>query len=652
MKNLLYATLFLIFAKVPAQQVAVQEPLEPQWRLVQKGNNAFDRMWYAKAAEFYEKALAQNSKNRVPSIMQKAADSYYYDTDMEHAYKWYDELYKNYENEMAPDALYRYFQSLEGVGKYHRANQILEKYRSLGNKDLRMTEAEYRVFLDSLQAHPTDYAIHDLEINTPYSEFGPVFYKEGVLFAAAKEPGFSSTKEYKWNEEPWLDLYYAQRNTSTQELSQLERLPDNINSKYHEADAALSPDGKTLYFTRNNFLKKYKLDAENTNNLKIYRSKLVNGQWTDPEELPFDSDNYSTGHPALNADGSKLYFISDMPGSIGMTDIFVVDILPDGGFSTPHNLGPKVNTVHREMFPYVYQNHLYFASDGLPGMGGLDVFEADFMDNGQGVAKPHNMGLPINSNTDDFSLIINEAEGMGYFASNREGGKGDDDLYSFSKTILWAGLQGTVTDTDTHLPLANAQVEVFDESQNLLVSLTTDADGNYAFKEVDPNTAYAVRAKLDGYKEDGKSLKTLANQMVNADLSLKPLAKHIVEEAGVKKIKINDIHFDFDHADIRNDASHELATLIDVMKEYPNMVIKIESYTDSRGSKEYNRDLSDRRAKSTRDYIISQGIAPNRIESAIGYGEASLINGCSDGVSCSLEQHEANRRSEFIIIKM
>lgn len=346
-----------------------------------------------------------------------------------------------------------------------------------------------------------------------------------------------------------------------------------------------------------------------------------------------------------------------MPGSMGKTDIFVVDVLEDGSFSEPKNLGKEINTEQREMFPFFNGDKLYFSSDGHVGLGGLDIYESVY-DEEEGFQEVKNLGKPINSNKDDFSYIVNDENQQGFFASNREGGKGDDDIYSFKRLIIEEvpvyenAIAGVVTELSTGDVMPRALVELLDENGIKLMEMETEEDGSFVFEDLEGNTKYTINTVKDQYVNNEIQVSTLENETVEVDVAMKRLEEMIALEDGIKKIKTDMIHFDFDKSYIRTDAAKELDKLVSVMKEYPGMVIKIESHTDSRGSRVYNEYLSDKRAKSTRDYIISQGIDADRIVSATGYGESRLINECDGTVRCTEEMHYLNRRSEFIIVKM
>ncbi|MDC6350627.1 OmpA family protein [Zeaxanthinibacter sp. PT1] len=633
----------------------------PTSKLLMKADQYFNKMWYAEAAELYELAL-EDSENHSFKTIERVGDAHYYNTNMERAYYWYDMLYDKYKKEMSTDNIFKYAHSLKGTGKYSRAkrlmrlyNKELEKQDQNRNGNIRR-ETRGEVVLDNILNSESLMEVKNLDINSKYSDFSPMRYGEDqLLFASAADSSFFSTRRYKWNNQPYLDLYVAKMNEESQEVRDAVKFDKTVNTKYHEASVTFSPDQKTIYFTRNNYGKKLKRDKHGVNHLKIYRSVKTEKGWTEAEPLSFTSDDYSTGHPALSPDGKQMYFVSDMPGTIGATDIFVVDVREDGSFSDPRNLGPEINTDRKEMFPFINNDKLYFSSDGHVGLGGLDIFEVAFNQE-DGFLEVRNMGRPVNSNKDDFSFIIDEETQKGFFASNRSGGKGDDDIYSFKKLIPEEvnenAIAGIVTEIVNGEVVPEALVTLLDENNRTLKEVVTEADGSFVFEELDGNTKYSIKVSKESYFESNSVVSTLDNQRIDTSVELKKLEELIAVEDGIRKIKMDMIYFDFDKFNIRQDASEELDKLVAILNEYPSMVIKIESHTDSRGPKVYNTYLSDKRAKSTRDYLVSQGIDPKRIQSAIGYGEDRLLNNCDGSVRCSSQQHQLNRRSEFIIVDM
>ncbi|MEO1548440.1 MAG: OmpA family protein [Bacteroidota bacterium] len=628
-------------------------------KLVQKANYFFDKMWYAKAAEYYEMALAKGEETYTFPLLERAGDAHYYTTNMNRAHHWYSILYDRYDEQMDSENLFRYMNALKGTGKYARSKRISRLYNR--TMDAESSSAKEQASpevleskLDEILNTKRNLKVYNLPINSKYSYFGPTFYgDQEVVFASARENKGNKSKIDRRNNQPFLDLYTAEIDSILMDFKNPARISDAVNSKFHEAGATFSPDGETMFFTRNNYKRKLKRDKKGVNHLKIYRSQKVDGEWSEVQEVPFNSDNYSTGHPAMSLDGKRLYFVSDMPGSIGKTDIFYVDLLEDGGYSSPVNLGPEVNTVEREMFPFATTNRIYFSSDGHLGLGGLDIFYAQISD--EQFSQVKNAGRPINSNKDDFSYVFQEKTGLGYFASNRDGGKGDDDIYGFRDAVPVATkmfqITGTVKDEISKDVLTGVDVEIWNETEEQLITkVQTDEEGKFVLDNLEEGQQYIVKTKTNFYVDNQQTI--IARENTDVEIALQKMEDLIVEEEGVLKLKPNNIYFDFDKSVIRDDASIELDKLVDALREHPDMVIKIESHTDARGNMHYNKKLSDRRAKASRDYIISQGIDASRIESAIGYGEETLLNGCVYGVECSEEEHELNRRSEFIIVKM
>ena len=642
----------------------------PLTKLIKKANRYFKKMWYAEAAILYEKALNKNKKNYSRHILQKAGDSYYFNTNMKKAYHWYNILYNIYKRDMSTDNLFKYAHSLKGVGKYSKAKKIVKLYnrkikekikeriKKEGDTILDTKQTPNEILLDNILSKKQRFKIKNLSVNSEYSDFSPMFHgKDKIVFASTKDSLYFNTRLYKWNNQPYSDLYVSKINEDSQELNSAVKFSKKISTKYHEASVAFSLDS-SMYFSANNYSKKLKRGRNGTNNLKIYRSKKADGEWSKGIELPFSSNEYSIGHPALSPDGKQLYFVSDMPQSIGKTDIFVVDVLGGNTFSEPRNLGPDINTEGREMFPFISAKKLYFSSDGHIGLGGLDVYEVPYDD--EGFKEVKNVGQAVNSNKDDFSYIVDEESQKGYFTSNRAGGKGSDDIYSFKRLIVEEveenlnAINGVVTDLITSEMMPNAGVILLDKNNVKLKEVTANDDGSFVFKDLENNTKYIVRVVVEGYFDEEMIVNTKENEVVDLSVKmkkLKELKELIVVENGIMKFKTDMIYFNFDKFNIRTDATNELDKIVEVMTAYPNMVIKIESHTDARGKRAYNKHLSDKRAKATKNYLIEHGIDGNRIESAIGYGEEELLNECGDGIGCSEGKHQLNRRSEFIIVK-
>ncbi|MFL1896290.1 OmpA family protein [Aquimarina sp. 2-A2] len=627
-------------------------------RQYKRADNLFERMEYIEAAAAYE-AIIQNG-DRSSDILKKAGDAHYFNTNMEAAHRWYDMLVSEYPDQVEAEYIFRYAHALQGVGDNRSAKRWMKKFaKHADDNDLRSKEfAQDKISLNDILDLEPQFVLRNLSINTKFSDFGPMFYNEKLVYSSAADTSNYTTRRYHWNQQPFLNLLVGNLNASRTDATFEAEFSKELNSKYHEATVSFSPDMRKLYFTRNNYDKRLGRDEDGVNHLKLYSADIIeeNGEieWINIIELPFNSDEYSVGHPSVSPDGKKLYFVSDMPGSIGATDIFVVDILGDNQYTQPKNLGAQINTYGREMFPYITEKALYFASDGHLGLGGLDVFESNYT---YAFDTPINLGAPLNSNLDDFGFIIKEKENKGFVCSNRKSGKGDDDIYSFERFPVEKCIQtlnGNIRSAKTGDPISGGTVSLYSNKGDKVEEVETNSNGEYVFaSEPECGKTYKIEAGKSGFKTKNENVSISKNAgKTTVPITLESINELIVEEKGILKIKIGIVYFDLGKHKIRNDAAIELDSIVFLMQEYPNMTIKIESHTDSRAPDNYNLKLSDNRAKATRDYIISKGIDAKRIESAVGYGETRLINECQNEVPCPEIRHQQNRRSEFIIVQL
>jgi outer membrane protein OmpA-like peptidoglycan-associated protein/Tol biopolymer transport system component len=625
-----------------------QEPL------IRKADDQYGAFSFKTAQDIYQRVLDKGFASA--EVLQKLGNTYYFNADYPQAAGIYERLLADYPDQAGPEYYFRYAQALKSLGDPARSARAMEQYfeqtgRSLDS--LYAGEQGAMEYLAEIKQHSGGYRLEAFRHNTRYLDFAPSFFGEELLFSSDRDTGNLARYRHTWNARDFMDVYRVPSDTAGK--SEVSKL-DGINSRWHESTTALSPDGQTLYFTRNNYRNgKIVTDAEGVVRLKIYQATLRDGVWADIRELPFNSDAYSVAHPALSPDGKTLYFASDMPGTLGQSDIFRVALREDGGFGKPENLGPKVNSAARETFPYVSSDGvLYFASDGVYSLGGLDVFAvklAQLPFRG----KVLNLGAPVNSPMDDFTFILDGQTRKGYFASNREGGLGGDDIYAVTelKPLPFACVQeipGTVRDKITNEVLAGATVQVIDEENQQVSSAVTDADGNYALT-LDCDRANFVRASRQGYVPAEEFLYPSDGKPRIIDFYLEP--ESVLAGYGddlAKLLQLSTIYFDFDRYEIRPDAEVELQKVIAAMEKFPSLKIKANSHTDSRGPDAYNLWLSQKRAEATVDYMVSKGIARERLQWE-GYGETRLINACDDGVRCSAEEHERNRRSEFIIFE-
>jgi outer membrane protein OmpA-like peptidoglycan-associated protein/tetratricopeptide (TPR) repeat protein len=644
MKNIVYSLILsILFFQGFAQKTTLA-----------KADKNYDRYAYVDAINNYEKVAAKGYKDE--KMFQKLGNAYYFKAELPKALKWYDQLFTLYP-EQEPEYYYRYSQALKSAGNYVKADQMLEQFNAKSTSDKRATLfADNKNYLEEIKANSGRFQVVDAGVNSEFSDYGSSILGDKLVFASARDTGGVSKKVFKWTNKPFTNLYSSEMK-SDGEMGKPERFDRKINSKFNESTPVFTQDGKTMYFTRNNFLEgKRGKDANKNTLLKLYKASLdKEGKWGDVIELPFNSNEYSLAHPTLSTDEKTLYFASDMPGTLGQSDLFRVQINADGKYGRPENLGPEINTEGRETFPFVSgDNELYFASDGRPGLGGLDIYVAKIDVNGSfyGI---QNVGGPINSNQDDFAFFINSKDRNGFFTSNRDGGKGFDDIYRFvenKKLTCEQTLSGLVTDLDSGQILAGAKLALLDNEFKPLQEIIADEKGYYSFA-VDCGKTYYLRSSKEEYQTKEEKVKTKVRSG-NKDFPVM-LEKRIKQIAVgtdlAKTLDIPIIYFDLDKSTIRKDAAYELAKVLVVMQDFPEMKIEVRSHTDSRQTAKYNEKLSDKRAKATVAWLVKNGVDSTRIIGN-GYGESQLVNHCSDGVKCTEEEHQANRRSEFIIVSM
>lgn len=682
---------------------------------LKKANTYYNRAFYAKAIPLYEKVMR---KHRTKRIVEQLATCYYNTGDLKASARLYGYLLNRSETQTYENS-FKYAHALRASGNYEDANSVMREYYTYAEDTTARKAFNAAVKrLDNVAAIGERYHLENLAINTPQSEFGAVETPTHFIFAASRKTQKQNSLfhgYYGWNNEPFLDIYTLPKDSVFAPNPSPKSISNQVNTKLHEATVAFNKEGTTMYFTRNNFDKRKEVkDDKAVTHLKLYKAELIDSVWTNVKPLPFNGATYSVEHPALSPDGKRLYFASDMPESLGSFDLFYVDIASDSTYSAPVNLGPKINTKHREQFPFIAANgDLYFASNGHLGFGGLDVFWAAFKD--ATFQKPDNLGLPLNSGYDDFSLVLDETLQNGYIASNRKEGKGSDDIYRFKeeKPLIIEDckqyITGVITDKDTKAFIPNATLTItqvvntstsdlgyymtddsggfnLDSDCNLNVLVKVEAEGyqpaqrqltigNERYKKNDASMALVSLAAIKKKAEDAR-LRLIAQQK---ELELKKKAEEKEKEAEVRRqkekekfdlekeieriiaseplikrvrgrlvIETGDINFDYKLWYIRRDVKRILQPVLALMRKYPKMEIDIESHTDIRGNKTYNKNLSQKRASSTKDYLASEGLGGERMK-AIGYGESNPIIPCASEEACSEEDHEGNRRSEFVI---
>lgn len=644
--------------------------------VLQLGYAQNDKEALKKAAQYYKNLDYVEAINAYESIAKRGVEpqellenlgnAYYYNADYHQANKWYAKLFEskdaktNKSFNIKPEYYYRYAQTLKTVGDYNKSDEIMDKFVELaGKSDTRAALfLKNRDYQAEVKRNSGRLELNSLNINTKKSEYGTAFYGDNIVYATSKS-GFLKRRS-EWTGDNFYSLYEA--NTDSLQASKKAKL-NGINTKFNESTAAFTKDGNTMYFTRNNFINnEVKTNGDQTVLLKIFKAtKDKHGKWGNIQEMPFNSNIHSVAHPALSPDGKYIYFSSDMKGTLGSSDIYRAKIL-NNGYGKPENLGDRINTSGRESFPFVSDdNILYYSSDGFPGLGGLDIYAVKLDEEGNPITKPVNIGRPANSAEDDFCYVINSQTKIGYLTSNRPEGKGSDDIYSFYehtplRFTCQYSLSGVVKDADTKQIIPMAKVALWGANNTLLEETTADANGNFTLLYTADcgDLQLLLKSEKEQYKSGQQSVALNSNQKVTAEILLSPIPietpKIAVGTDLAKVLKIENIYFDYDKANIRKDAAEQLAKIVAIMKEHPTMKVDVRLHTDSRGSDKYNLALSERRAKSTIKWIVSHGIKKNRITGK-GYGETQLVNGCANGVPCTEEEHQANRRSEFIIVQ-
>lgn len=622
-------------------------------RLVTKANESYDNFSFSPAIDIYKRILDKGYVSA--DLLKKLGNSYYFNADYDAAADTYKRLVDEYESSVTPEYFFRYSQTLKTLGDYENSNVFMSKFIEATTDDKRAkafkSEKDY---LDEIEGNSGRYDLETFDYNSSYSDFAPSFYKEGVIFSSDRDTGNLARYRHTWNSKDFLDLYKV--NTDSASMDYVTKLGDKLNTRLHESTSITTKDGSTIYFTRNNFKEgKYVKDGEGVIRLKIFKATLEDGVWSNITELPFNSDAYSVAHPALSPDEKTMYFASDMPGTLGESDIFKVSINEDGTYGTPENLGGAINTEARETFPFMTSEEvLYMSSDGHPGLGGLDIF-ATKISNKKYDRPIFNVGRPVNSKMDDFTFIFNEDTRKGYFASNRTEGMGADDIYGFVEhTPLQLEcvqeITGTVRDKISNKVLVGATIKVIDENNEEILSTITDSEGKYTLS-LDCNQGNFVRALTQGYvpAEEYLQKSDAKPKIVDFYLERDTITAGFGDDLA-KLLQLSTIYFDFDKYNIRSDSEVEVEKVIAAMEKYPSLKIKVNAHTDSRGKDSYNLWLSQKRAESTVNYMIANGIVAERLQGE-GFGETKLVNQCANGIKCSKEDHELNRRSEFIIME-
>ncbi len=707
----------------------------------EKANEYFNKQAYPQAIEQYRYVVDKEDKGNYGSLRNLAL-SYMYTHDYVNAQKYMGRVMKN-ENKK-PEDVYNYISILKSNKKYEEAEKYISVYNQMDKNDSRIKRhIQNPNIIKEILEDKDRFNVTAIADNSEKADFGPAYFKDKIMFSSSRVTR-PVRKVHDRDALPYLNLFVADRSSTDGDLREAKLFDKEVHTDYHEGPVVFDHKTNKLYYTRNNNLE----EKKGVKKLEIMVADInQENEVTNTYPFQYNEASYSVGHPALSPDGNTLYFVSDKPGGKGGTDIY--KCTKDGeAWTAPENLGENINTEGDEMFPFVDSlGDMFIASDGHPGIGGLDIFYVRNAD-----AEPINLGASLNSNLDDFGFIVDRSGKNGYFSSNRVGGKGNDDIYKFkllkdfapTYMVKGAVLEGQTNDTidvaevllknpngevldsvqttdgsfefeiepdqsyfivgkkpkysevvdlldtdelsplhpvlqhDLHLvkgagglikgkvlskeyetPIEGASVRIYDmnDGGKQLYSFTTPANGQFrtpAKLEAGQVLKYKVDVGAPGYlgKSETVEITVPEDQIVdiNSYLDLK-LQKIGVGTDLAKIIEINPIYFDLNKHDIRPDAALELDKIVKVMRENPNIVIELGSHTDARGSDGYNFALSGRRARSSAKYIKERIDDANRIYGK-GYGETRLVNKCKNGVKCSEEEHQLNRRTEFKIVRM
>lgn len=621
----------------------------------QKAKQLMNNFEYVKAISMYNSYFSLHSP--ADEDLRNIASCYLMINDAKNAKEWISRLALK-ENPLAKDVL-MYGNLLKTEGQYDEAIVQFERYKKLEPTD-KNADLQIQSSKDAKRwiANPELFDVRNVEsLNSQNSDFGLIPFGNGFIFTSDRLNSTIHSNEdtHGWTGNPYLKLYKVEDASKLNNQSTINPL----NDKYHNGPAQFSKSSKEIFFTRTKMVRVKKKNrnidptswienieqSDYENRLEIYSAKLADGKWSTSTPFAYNKpEEYSIGHPVLSPDGSILYFVSDMSGGFGETDIYYSIKNTDGSWSQPQNAGKIVNTASKEMFPHVdSEGVLFFSSEGHPGMGGLDIFKTTGKKDQW--STPENLKAPINSSKDDFSIYYTEKETAGYFSSNRDGGKGSDDIYYFESMppsqLTISVITKTLDDENNIIPLNQVNVKIFNESSDKIKQDIKEINGKF-FAEVKCKDTYTFVGSKEGYYTKSKTILTECTRR-NDTLVVEMLMEKI--EVG-KTIVLKNIYYDFDKSFIRDDAKPDLDLVVQIMQDNADIIVELGSHTDARGNDEYNIALSQRRADAAVKYIIDKGIDKTRIV-AKGFGETIHLNDCKNGVECSDEEHQLNRRTEF-----
>ena len=724
----LLSIILLVTMLVPQGAVCAQGSADARIRVA---DQYYKQMAYASAAREYNEAAKLGAVNE--HVSKRLAECYMKLGDSEKAERWYAQVVKFLNRE--PRDLYNYAEALKSNGKYEQAEEWMDRYLAITQREGEPRRSHISDFAKKFARELDRFHVRNVSTNTPYADICPSWFgSEKVIFASSRNRTVGVARTAAWNDQPFLDLYVAVKEV-TGDLVQPQRLEGDLNSKLHESSVSVSSDRRTIWFTRNNKTK----SRNGVNTLGINRAQWDNGRWGQVEPFIYNSPEINLGHPSLSTDGQRLYFASDMPGGMGGTDIYVCKDV-GGRWGEPENLGPTVNTRYNESFPFIAANGtLYFASNGHPGLGGLDIFAAPSTNGKFPLAI--NVGVPVNGPKDDFAFIIDAEGRTGFFTSSRDGGIGDDDIYSFvmNRPIEPRYLCiGFVIDDENDQPIADVEVKLLDLKGNVVDTRLTDIKGSYSFT-VEKDREYRVSAGMKG-RYDGEQFLSTENieqqQIIARDIHLVPdagiwlrgVARYkdqmgfvpgvtaslvnlssfftevqttgdggnfsfrlqpneqfevLLEKPGYfnmsvpvttvgvrqgvidlneatelefepivvgKEMTFKHIRWQTGSSTLDPIARTEVDALAARLLVNPGLRVEIAVHCDARGDALANLKQTQARAQALVDHLKLKGVPADKLM-ATGHGANKLLNHCAAGVTCTEEEHAANRRTAYLVVE-
>jgi peptidoglycan-associated lipoprotein len=630
--QILTATLLLVFTAT----AAIAQP-----KRVREADRLYNNKEYYEALEAYKKASESVRGNKAlkAEVIYKQGLCYMAFNDSKKAEVWFAKAIKaKYQN---PEAILNLADMKRENGKYDEALAEYENYMKLKPDDARGTAGLESCKLSvKWKENPTRHEITNVrDLNSKYDDFSPIYSRKNfkeVIFTSSRE-GSTGNGMDGWTGEAFSDIYEAKLDRNGK-WSTPTAFKEPLNTKYNDGATSLNRKYSIMFFTRCEY------DKNKVKGCQIFTTRKKGNTWDDPVLIPFAADTFTVGHPWISDDDQTLLFASDMPGGMGGRDIWMASYdKKSKSWGNPVNLGPQVNTANDELYPTLRNDStLYYSSNGHVGMGGLDLFEAKLSGGKWGSVS--NLKFPLNSESDDFGIIFEGKKERGYFTSARLGGRGGADIYQFTVPPILFTITGIVYDFDTKEPIENAKVTMVDKD-GMTYDVITDKTGSYYFDEtkfVEDNT-YNLVASANEYLND-KGTETTEGETQGKDYK----KDFFLKTTKKGPIQLPEILYDLNSSILRPESKDSLNGLISTLRDNPNITIELMSHTDSRGSAKSNIKLSQERAQSVVEYLISQKIDPSRL-AAKGYGETRLLNKCKDGVKCSEEEHQRNRRTEFRI---